>query len=509
MPNYQDTFETVQFSHTTAVAGLYAEDLGYFVFSLGVTNGTAAAIQVYPSKYSDDFITLAANEYKEIAVTTNYFRVEYTGTGETITVDVVRSPALEGLLAPLYPNLYAPDIDVEGSPEDFKINPINAYGYTFTPWVTSDLSQQISDNSTLVELDYYVNGQVVSYANSTNFYSELFNMMLTQIQGFQPAGYVPPYNPEYSPTTAVDIVEKVRGLYENINDTYYEEEFLFGYAALDSYDEDLRTAVFRLDSATDFDRVVLPFTALAFTVKAIGAGATLDYYTKGNSGSPTTVTLGAADATESVVGNGQYFIATSGEVELTFTGQRIKMMEFAPIINVVYPLGMTQTEGIPAEDFATFAQAITDFKQHLEDNKFTGRVIYFRSHTFDADASPVWNAGKWVLDQGIKPIPYVWNQIQQYVPNYHAYSRLEKDLLGPIVYENKSYYYDNDGELVVPLPETLEEVISDANVSIRGLTTEASKKEFLVNMLVAEYVGQYSLGGAWMQTVGVGNNRLN
>ena len=494
MATYVKATETKEFDYTAATASdVFTNNLGYFVFSLAVLNSTSGDLTIYLNQYTNDSVVVPANSYKEIAVTTNYYRVEVSATG-SVSVTVVKSPAVESLLSPLFPNLYSPSAS-NNLGADIKVDPINAGGYTFTPWVASDGNMFVGANNTgtMLDVEYYFDGQVVSFANSTNFYSDLWNTMVNQIYG----SYTIPTNVQPSPVVYPDAVSKAREFYEGLSTTYFEEEFLGGYASLQAYNEELYLMTYALD-AVNYPKMVYPFKLLGFTLTATASNTTVEYWENSGdtSGDPTwhsvtltnvgdTVTVGTGEPT-------QYMQVTAGSVNVTFSGNFVSMIEFAPIINIVYPLGFDDTSGVPSSEYASFQQTLTNMRQNLQSAKFTGRVIYLRWQPFEAQPSAVWNADKWKIEKGDTPVPEVWHSIMEFVPNWYQYSPLEAAILTPIIWENRTYYY---GLAQNARPTTLDDFINDSNITIQGNATVADKTAFIRNLLLNEYAGSYSLGG--------------
>lgn len=505
MPTYQKNAETVDFVHTTAGAGVYEEKLDYFVFSIAIKNDTSSDVTLYLNQYTDDALVIDASSYQEVAVTTNYFRAEYAGTGETIIVSVVKSASVEELLTPLFPNLFEQaDVDGDGNDENIKVDPINAYGYTFTPWVSSAGGAYLGDGSTLVEIEYYFDGRVVSLSNSTDFYGDLYNLVMQEIQSFYPENYTPPTNPEYSSVQTAEIVENVKN-YLNQFELPFNDEYFAGYASLTAYDADLKTTTFTLESGSAVESIATPWTVLGGTFDPGAANATIRY--KRNPSDAWTVVNLSANTPEVFTESAKYFEVTSGTVDITFNGNYVRMIDFAPIINIVYPLGFTETEGIPSESFATFEATLTEFRENLENNHFTGRVVYFRFQPFIAQASPVYDADTVIPRDSLEPVRYVFEEMRPYVYNYYQYSKLEEDLLLAIVRENYNYYHPGGVVDETLYPTTLEEVIEDNNVTIRGISSEAEKKSFVLELLHKEYTSPYGLGGFSVHTPGSTYNR--
>lgn len=502
--NYNRNTETIDTVYTTDGSGTIETNLDFFVYSFAIQNDTTSALNVYFDRYSEDYVQVAASAYKEVAVTTNYYRIEYdaSSTGEEIIATIVKSQQVDDFLTPLFPNLYAPSDDTNYD-EDIKMNPISAYGYTYTPWMSSDGSMYMGTNSSLLEVEYYLDGHVVSTANTTDFYGDLYTMIMDTISSFYPDDYEPPTNPEYSPLQAAEIVEKTKE-YLLSYDVTFNEEFFAGYASLTSYDPDLKATSFTLDDTTNTS-LATAWTVLGGTFDPGANPATIRY--KENIGdSWTTVNL-SGGSTQVFTDRAKYFEVTSGEVEITFNGNYVRMIDFAPIINIVYPLGTTDSGDVPNEIYATFTNKIAELQQNLQAANFTGRVVYFRSEPFTAQAGTIYNADAILPNELTLDQKYVFQAIRHHVQNYYQYSRTEEDLLKAIIHENWLHYHPAPNNEPTNLPQNLEDVIEDSSVTIRGLSTESEKKDFIVDLLLTEYTGSYSMGGFSLHTPGVTHNR--
>lgn len=563
--------------------------LQHFVFSIAVQNLSADKSAVlYISKYTNDSVIIPPSSYKEIAVTTDWYRLEFeegSDADDKVIVDRVETEDPDFLMTPLFPNLfqttdtildtvnqtytptdevayfvvtkltpgtvsysYEDSDDVVTGPIDLEdesftttdpygnvstvvktdtfdvvqltgvtlksftlttsgsvkvslysnrnYNPINAGGYTYTPWSISDGSNSVAASDTVVKVDYYLNG-VKTSTSSGNFYSDFANSIFEEISSYYPEGY-DPTNPQYDPAQFANIVSKTRTFFDSIRATSVHDQYIGGWATMTDYNKELALYEFTLDGATpEVTSIELPFTALGFTVQRVtGTTVTFDYEdsfgTVKSSSVASNTPLVINDSIKSIV------LTSADKLKVTFSGNLLKLIDFAPVINIVYPLGFDQVSGTPSTDYQSFSNALDTFEANLETNKFTGRVLYFRAVPFsNKEPADVWNADYIIPTYLPKDFKLVFKDLQADVYNWYMRSNMETDLLKVIAWENRDIYYE-DGN---PEPASLDEVIQNSDVhTILGQTVpladpETFKLNVLKKFLLNEYNGPYSMGG--------------
>ena len=459
--------------------------LDWFIFSLGIFNNTANDVKVWTNKYgpSDNYVLVPAGAYKEIATTTDWFKIDAQVAGsETVSVDTVRSTMLDNFLTPAYPTLYSPAGD-NNLGADIKINPINLGGYMWTPWITSSGEVSISSEEAVLNVEYWLNGEHVSNANSTDFYNDFYNMVMNVITSFYPTGYTPA-NPQ-DPTIVDEITGKIREFFAGF-DAPINDEYIEGWAAITVYDDGLARTEVALNSAGPITQYQTPFEVLSWIVEPVGSAATIEHSMDGSTWTSLNV-----NATTTVQASAKYWRVTSGEVRLTFTGYAVKMISFAPILNIFYPIGFDDASGLPNDAFASWQAQLTNFRNTLQNNKFTGRIIYWRSTPFESTPHPVFTADHYVLNFGTKAIDLVWSKVALRSWIWTSKSKMEDDLVDAVINQNLAYLN------TIPQsqwPTTLDDVLADPNLVVYGKTTPQDKLDILVNFLLEEYAGDKGIG---------------
>ena len=465
--------------------------LDYFAFSMGLQNNTANDMKVWVNRYGgpDDYILVPAGSYKEIATTTNFFKVEGTIVGsETISIDLVRALGVDTLLTPVYPTAYSLAAD-NNLGVDIKLNPINLGGWMWTPWVTSSGEASISHEEAVLNVEYWFNGDYVSRVNSTDFYEDFFALFMGEIVNLYPPGYVPPVNPDYDPVQFDEVTKKIKEYMEAFN-APINDEYIEGWASMDVYDQGLAVTKVTLDASTPASQYQTPFEVLGWTVRETTGTNNATVEASSNGVIWQTISL-APGGTDTSLDPTRYWRVTSGSVELTFSGRAVKMIEFAPIINIFHPVAMDETTGAPADALASWQNYLSDFRDKLSDAGFSGRVVYWKSIPFYTEQRPAWSADFWRVKFGEKASKLVWDAVRNYAWNWTAHSRMEEDFIQVIIQENYNYYVT----LGNPLPTTLDDIITDPNVSIQGVTSPPDKLKLVTKIFLEEYSGAYSRGG--------------
>jgi len=459
--------------------------LDYFIFSLGIYNNTANDVKVWTNKYgpADDYVLVPAGAYKEIATLTDWFEVDaQVVASETVSIDTIRSTMLDNFLTPAYPTLYSPAGD-NNLGADIKINPINLGGYMWTPWVTSSGEASISAEDAVLNVEYWLNGEHVSNTNTTDFYHDFYAMVLNVVTSFYPPGYSP--TTPTDPTIVDEITGKINEFFAGF-DAPINDEYIEGWAAITFYDDGLARTEVSLNSAGPISQYQTPFDVLSWVLEPVGASADVDYSSDGSTWTSTTVT--AATPFNEIA---RYWRVTSGEVKLTFTGHTIKLISFAPILNIFYPLGFDDTSGLPNDAFASWQNQLAAFKTTLQTRHFTGRVVYWRSRPFESVPHPVFTADQYVLNFGVKAIDLVWDKVALRSWIWTSKSRMEDDLVQAVIDQNRAYL---SGVPENQWPKTLDDVLADANLVVYGKTVAQDKLDILVEFLLNEYAGDKGLG---------------
>lgn len=566
----------------TTVSNFYETDttvqLQHYVFSLAVQNlSSNHDVTVYINKYTNDSVIVPPNSYKEIAVTTDWYKIDFeTGHDKGAVVDRVETEDPDLLMTPLFPNLYQSKnwtltndndtfVNTEFSTTDFFVvtkntasnvgysyltssggspvtgtlsgasststnfaaklysftitdpgpvtvsvsgpvyNAINSGGYTYTPWSTSDGATSVLGADSVVKVDYYLNGVKTTKTNTSNFYATFANDIFSTVNSFYPAGYTPGENQSYDPVQFADVIVKTRNFFDSIKATSIHDQYIGGWAQMTTFNKDLSIYEFTLlkdGTATETPGLELPFTAIAFTATRV-SGTSVGYSYVDASGATITGTF--ANDTVPVMFNSMksFTLTSNGSVKLTFSGNLLKLIDFAPIINIVYPLGFDEVSGKPLTEYQSYTTALTTFHNQLANNKFTGRVIYFKSIPFGLkEPADVWNAD-YIIPEYMPPaFKLVFPDIQDEVYNWYARSNMESDLIKVIAWENKSLFYHATPP--VAEPASLLDVISNDSITvILGETvtgadsTERSafKRSTIKKFLLKEYNGAYSMGG--------------
>ena len=462
--------------------------LEYFITSIGVYNNTSNDVKVWTNKYAtDNYVLVPAGAYKEVAILTDWFKVDGTVVGsETISIDTTRVAASYSLTTPLYPTLYSPAGDnLLGA--DIKIDPINLGGFVWTPWVTSSGETSISAEEAVLNVEYWLNGNYVSNANSTNFYEEFFQMVMTEVTNMYPAGFTPGVNPPLDPATNPSVVQRIKEFLEGFN-APINDEYIAGWMSMTVYDDGLARTEVLLDSSGPNTGFQTPFEVLSWIIEPIGGSATIEHSLDGSTWSSAITVSSTTTFTEIA----KYWRVTNGQVKLKFSGHAIKMISFAPMLNVFYPIGFDDTSGVPNDAFTSWHNYLTNFKNDLANKRFTGRVIYWRSAPFETTPHPVQNADHYIMKMGNKPIDLVWHVVATRAWNWVAKSKLENDIVERVIDDNAAYLVTIPQE---QWPKTLDDVLANPNLVVYGKTTPQDKLDILTRFMVEEYSGAYSSGG--------------
>jgi len=494
----------------------HIQSLPYFLMSIGILNrSTNNSIKVYLQKFSDEFILISPGSYNEFAATTNWYEVEFEPSApstDTVVVDETHMANVEAMLTPLFPTLIQNPEDEYGvgyPDRDILYNPINLGGYNWQPITSGTGKPALLGAENLFEMEYWLNGRVFS-TNQNNFYQDYFSFLMDSIQSLYPANYVRPINSDYDPVQTAEVLQKVKAFFDSkylpLNDEGYG-----GWAALETFDRDLSLATFVLSGNLN-PYIEFPFTVLGIVLKntaTSGGNITAELTTREwndttkvwEEGSET-ITL--PPNTEVTVNTLQInaITVTTGVVSVRFSGRYVKMTDFAPIINIVYPIGFDGLTDKPSDAFLTFTQALETMRDRLAQNQFTGRVLYFRALPFEAQASPVWNADFIIPEYVSRPFDLVWEEVREEVANWYSPSKFETQALTVIAWENKNIYHRATPPV---FPKDLNEAMLNDSVTM-FLGTDVSsfapgtarinkKKDIIRYALLNEYRTGYGRDG--------------
>lgn len=480
--------ETVSYAFDSTDTFPTEINLDYFINSIGIYNNTANDVRVWTNKYApDNYVLVPAGAYKEVAVLTDWFKVDGTVAGsESISIDTTRVAAAFELSTPLYSTLYSPTGDnLLGA--DIKIDPINLGGFVWTPWVTSSGESSISAEESVLNVEYWLNGNYVSNTSSTNFYEDFFQMLMNEVTNMYPTGFTPGVNPPLDPTSNPEVVNRIREFLGGFN-APINDEYIAGWMSMVVYDDGLaRTEVF-LDAAGPNTAFQTPFEVLSWVVEPLSGSATIEHSLDGVTWS-TPVTISTTTTFTEIA---KYWRVTSGEVKLTFTGHTVKMISFAPILNIFYPIGFDDASGLPNDAFTSWQNYLSNFRSDLANRNFTGRVVYWRSVPFETTPHPLHNADQYIISMGTKPIDLVWQTVATRAWNWIPKSKLENDIVERVIDDNMAYLNTLPQE---QWPKTLDDVLADLNLVVYGETTPQGKIDVLIRFMLEEYAGAYSTGG--------------
>lgn len=464
--------------------------LNYNFYSIGIKNKGNGEVKVYISRYSpESYVIIPGDSFSELAVTGNYVRFEYlNGTSYNLELSYL-TYSTSDFKVPRFPNLI-----IQGSDgNDYTYDPINTGGFFTETYNFGQSTYKPYNSESIIEVDYYFNGNKLA-ASSTNFYNVFFeNFISTFITSLYPYSSVNNVLQVLPGGQQSEIAAKVKDFFEQL-DRPLNDEYVGGWAKLTSFDRGLSLLTYTFNAG---DKIHFPFYLMGFVVKNNGTTtATIDY--KKDSNPVTTITL-APNASQFIqLEETNYIEVTSGSnIELSFSGYLVKLMEFAPIINIYYPLGFDEANGKPAQAYSTFTSWLADFENNLQNAKFTGRVIKYKWVQHIAQEAVVYDADYWNFVQADNKIPLPFDEIRPYLRDWYAYRKYESDLVKKVTDQNQS--------TLVSIPKDLYDVINDDNITVvlyqnfssytPGVARKNAKKQFLLNLLFEEYLGNYGRGG--------------
>lgn len=482
LPDFVEQYRTFTYNTQSGF-----ENLPFVFTSIGIRNDGDKELKIYFSKYNrDNFVLVPANSYKEVAVSSNYFEFVYTtpATSPSVVIEVVYL-VNDHFLVNRFPNLFVRDINNNY----VQYNPLNTGGFFTETYAYGTSTNRPYNSDTIIKVDYWLNGQKIS-TDSGNFYLDLFNVLvynfITQNFSFSDVNEVLAPLPGGQTT---DLIQRIKNWWESI-DRPLNDEYVGGWAKVETFDRKLSLISFVLDAG---DKIEYPFTLLGFNIENLTSlPAQVIVH---NASTSNTVTINANDTYTGNFEPANRFEVVSGKVRITFSGHLVKMLEFAPIINIFYPLGFDETSGVPNDAYTKFLNDLASFEAFLAGIKFSGRVIKYKWVSHRAQESDVWNADYQkirFLDQTIKlPFP----EIRPLLRDWYAYAKIEDFIIEMVHNDNYSVLGPYNR------PRNLEEVVNNDNItfvlgkdfsSVPPPQRAQEKRKFLLEVLKEQYLGQYA-----------------
>lgn len=483
--NFVATFYTDTFTTQSS-----EKFLNYNYYSLGIKNRGNGDVKLQISKYSPlSYIVVPANSFSEVAAVGNYIKFEYiTGTSYDLEITYL-TYSTDTFNVPRFPNLIVQGNDSN----DYVYNPINMDGFFTETYNFGQTTYKPYNSESLIEVDYYFNGTKLA-ASAQNFYNVFFNNFIqTFITSTYPFSSVNEVLQILPAGQESELVARIKNFFTQI-DRPLVDEYVSGWARLTSFDRSLSLLKYNLNAG---DKIQFPFYLMGFIVKNNGStNASLNY--QKDSLPPVTINLTPGQQEFIQFQETNIIEVLSGtNIELSFTGYLVKLLEFAPIINIYYPLGFDESTGKPAEAYTTFINWLTQFENRLADAKFTGRVIKYKWVQHRAQEHFVYDADYWNVVLSEKKIPLPLEEIRPFLRDWYAYSKYEIDLVRRVIDQN----YNS----ITVIPKDLNEVIEDDNITIilyrdfssftPGPNRKTAKRSFIVELLMQEYLGPYGRGG--------------
>lgn len=485
LPQYEKTIETKHFTTKSEIIRL-----PYVFHALGITNKGNVPVKVYLSESNpNSYVVVDANSYKEVSVSSNYIKFVYDATGLYDITFEIFSLFSEGFLAPRFPNLYVQDINGNR----VLYNPLTTEGF-FTETYSYGDSLAVNrpyNSETMLEVDYWFNGQKLSSTDGTfsgDFFTTLIQNFITSVFPYSNVNDV--LRPLPGGQTA-DIINKIKDYWQQI-DRPINDEYVGGWAKLESFDRKLSLLNFVLSAG---DKIEFPFTVLGFNIENLdsASSATVRIY---NDSSYTDQTISPSS---NYVGNlepATKFEVLSGLVKISFSGYAVKMLTFAPIINIYYPIGFDETSGLPNDAYTLFQNQLTEFENWLANAKFSGRVFKYKWVQHVPETRNVWDADYYQITFADSKIPLPFDELRLYLRDWYAYSQLEKQIISRVWDENYSVL-GQYGK-----PKDMNEIINNDNIVYvlgqdfsgyaAGTARRNAKKEFLRRVLLEGYLGNYA-----------------
>lgn len=465
------------------------KQLNYNYYTLGIKNRGNGDVKVYISRYSpESYVVIPSDSFSELAVVGNYVRFEYlNGTVYNLELSYL-TYSTNDFKVPRFPNLV-----IQGNDgNDYTYDPINAGGFFTETYNFGQSTYKPYNSESIIEIDYYFNGNKLA-ASSTNFYNVFFeNFITTFITSLYPYSTVNDVLQVLPAGQQSEISARVKNFFEQL-DRPLNDEYVGGWARLTSFDRGLSLLTYTFNAG---DKIQFPFYLMGFVVKNNGTTvATINY--KKDSNPPTTITLAPGASQFVQLEETNYIEVTSGSnIELSFSGYLVRLMEFAPIINIYYPLGFDEATGKPAQAYSTFTTWLSDFETNLQNAKFTGRVIKYKWVQHAAQEAVVYDADYWNFAKSDKKISLPFDDIRPYLRDWYAYRKYESDLVKKVIDQNQA--------TLVSIPKDLNDVITDNNITIilyqdfslyaPGSARTDAKKQFIMSLLLEEYLGNYGRG---------------
>lgn len=486
LPAYIESLVTLNFNNQT---GIFRP--GYVYHSIGITNkGNLPVKVIFSESAVDSYVVVDPNSYKEVAISSNYLAYEYLGTTATpvynLTVELVKFTN-EGLLTPRFPNLFVQDI----SGNYVLYNPLNTDGFYTETYNYGSALNRPYNSETMIYVDYWFNGQKLSSSDG-NFYADFFGALIENFitSTFSYSSVNDVLRPLPGGQTS-EIVSRIRNYWQQI-DRPINDEYVGGWAKIESFNRQLKLLTFTLETG---DKIEFPFTLLGFNIENLGTTtATVRVYT--NSSTYTDKTI---NVSETYIGNLEpaiKFEVVSGTVKLSFSGYLVKLIEFAPIVNIYYPIGFDENSGQPNTVYTLFQNQLADFENYLTGIKFTGRVFKYKWVQHVPETREVWNADYYMFNYVDKNLKLPFEDVRLLLRDWYAYSVLEEQILSRVWDENYSVLG------VTGRPKDINEVIMNDNIVVvlgrnfssytSGSARRTAKREFLKDVLINAYTGNYA-----------------
>ncbi len=482
LPTFTQELRTYTFNTQTGVLRF-----DFVCQSVGILNKGSAPVTVYFSESNLNAYTIVdANSYAEFSVATNYLRFAYNSTGTyDLRFDVVKIPS-DSLNAPRFPNLYVQDINGNY----VLYNPLTTDGFfTETYSYGSGLATNRPYNSeTMLEVDYWFNGVKLSSTDGT-FSSDIFSSL---IQNFITSSF--PFsdvNDVLRPLPGgqtTEVIQRIRTFWEQL-DRPINDEYVGGWAKLSEFNRKLNLLEFVLDSG---DKIEFPFTLLGFNIENLDSTPSQVRVYNDSTFNDYTVST-------SYIGNlepATRFEVLSGKVKLSFTGYLVRMIDFAPIVNIYYPIGFDETSGQPNDAYTLFLNELTKFENNLANAKFTGRVFKYKWVQHVPETRHVWDADYYDITFNDKKLPLPFEDVRLYLKDWYMYSEVEKKILSSVWDENYSVLG------LYGKPSSINDVINNDNIVFvlgqnfsvypPGTQRRQAKREFLKRVLYQVYLGNYA-----------------
>lgn len=339
--------------------------LAYLPVGVGLYNKGSTPADLMINPYTGDVITVEPKNYREIPISSSEFKL--LTDGEVVVTTFFTQASVEGQ-RPYYPGFGAPQSTV--NPYQYR----DGFFYTPTSSRLNTEGVQVKDLS-VYEIQYFVLGELV--ATTAEAYQEtLVARVMDKLIQARNSGYFQ------------DVVSLYEALSLPIN-----KEFIGGASLVESYDTHLAHTTVRLNG--DLTKYAFIFQTLGCTINVNSGSASVRVATKEdlsdaevfqvNAGAPLEITRAVRYFNlEGTPAEGQ-------EVTLTFSGHKAQVLQYAPFLNLYYPIGVVPGETDPI-NFKPWLDEQKEFLDNLQVSLFTGRVVYYREAPQETEHRAVWNA---------------------------------------------------------------------------------------------------------------------